>query len=286
MRLVSLALVVAAASPLAPADAALSNFDSSVENWSVITYPDGNNPSTFSSYTSLTWNSTGGNPGGYIRQTDDPDGGDTYFLAPSPFLGNQSSSFARSLSFDLFDVYGNEFVNSSSVILVGNGITLCYVAPNVPATTAGAFSHFTVPLVPAAWTVGATSGSIASPSTLLSVLSNLTELAIRGEYHVGPDDMGLDNVLLGAPLAGDANNDGKINADDFALTDRGFAKHLTGYANGDFNTDGIINARDYLILDSAASLTHFTPAPISLIPEPSLLLSCAAPFLIRRRRRR
>jgi parallel beta-helix repeat protein len=51
-------------------------------------------------------------------------------------------------------------------------------------------------------------------------------------------------------LAGDANWDGRINADDYALIDRGFARHLTGWSNGDFNGDGKVDSKDYLIIDT------------------------------------
>jgi hypothetical protein len=52
-------------------------------------------------------------------------------------------------------------------------------------------------------------------------------------------------------LFGDANLDGKINADDYALIDRGFAKHLTGWTSGDFNYDGVVDQNDYLLIDRA-----------------------------------
>jgi hypothetical protein len=52
-------------------------------------------------------------------------------------------------------------------------------------------------------------------------------------------------------IPGDANLDGRVDADDYALIDRGFAKHLTGWSNGDFNYDGRIDAADYLIIDGA-----------------------------------
>jgi uncharacterized delta-60 repeat protein len=88
---------------------------------------------------------------------------------------------------------------------------------------------------------------------------------------------------------GDANLDSNLNADDFALTDRGFAKHLTGYTNGDFNASGSVTAADYLLLDQSyrAQGNPFSPdfltqresqfGPdyvsqlLTTIPEPSTL---------------
>ncbi|HZZ45048.1 MAG TPA: dockerin type I domain-containing protein [Tepidisphaeraceae bacterium] len=121
--------------------------------------------------------------------------------------------------------------------------------------------------------------------TTLGYLDNGSQLDIKYTYN------------------GDANLDGKVNADDYALLDRGFAKHLTGWSNGDFNYDGIINSADYLLIDRAYALQGNPITPTFLaeresefgeayvqslltsLPEPSLLTACLfAPFLIRRRR--
>jgi hypothetical protein len=52
-------------------------------------------------------------------------------------------------------------------------------------------------------------------------------------------------------LAGDANHDGVIDFDDYALIDLGFNNGLSGFAHGDFNYDGVIDFDDYVILDAA-----------------------------------
>ncbi|HZZ45153.1 MAG TPA: dockerin type I repeat-containing protein [Tepidisphaeraceae bacterium] len=103
-------------------------------------------------------------------------------------------------------------------------------------------------------------------------------------------------------LPGDLNDDGVINSDDFALIDRGFAKHLTGYSNGDLNFDGVVNSQDYLLLDTdylhqaspsaAAQLlsdreSQFGPAYVSSLltslPEPATLTLLTLFPLLRRR---
>jgi hypothetical protein len=50
-------------------------------------------------------------------------------------------------------------------------------------------------------------------------------------------------------LRGDANGDGVIDFDDYAVIDTGFLNGLSGYANGDFNRDGVIDFDDYAIID-------------------------------------
>jgi hypothetical protein len=52
-------------------------------------------------------------------------------------------------------------------------------------------------------------------------------------------------------MAGDASEDGRITMDDYALLDRGLARHLGGWRNGDFNGDNLVDSRDYAILDGA-----------------------------------
>ena len=113
-----------------------------------------------------------------------------------------------------------------------------------------------------------------------------------------------DDLALTRLLPGDANVDGTVNADDFALIDKGFAAHLAGWSNGDFNGDGVVDQNDYLIID-AAFLQHGGADPAALlaeresqfgtayvqellasVPEPASLAACGfalLPLLSRRR---
>ncbi|HZZ42721.1 MAG TPA: dockerin type I domain-containing protein [Tepidisphaeraceae bacterium] len=114
------------------------------------------------------------------------------------------------------------------------------------------------------------------------------------------------SILTKMTYIGDANLDGKINADDYALLDRGFTKHLTTWAYGDFNYDGVINAADYLLIDRDFTLQSGTYAPdaallaqreaqfgdayvqelLASIPEPSLPLMTSALYFITTNQRR
>ncbi|HZZ42600.1 MAG TPA: autotransporter-associated beta strand repeat-containing protein, partial [Tepidisphaeraceae bacterium] len=109
-------------------------------------------------------------------------------------------------------------------------------------------------------------------------------------------------VLVKETLYGDANMDGVVNSDDYALLDRGMAKHLTGWSNGDFNYDGVIDAGDYLLMDESYVYTHGAPSPEMLsdresrfgagyvsalmasVPEPTLLSIAVVMAGVRRRR--
>jgi hypothetical protein len=135
----------------------------------------------------------------------------------------------------------------------------------------------------------------------------------------------IDNSLLGvstwsnlpvSPTAtltkltdyGDANLDGKVNADDYALIDRAYAQHLTSatWSQGDFNYDGVINQNDYLLIDRTYLLqtqgfspgflaqreSQFGPAYVTelliSLPDPSLssiLYPLSSILLLPRRRK-
>lgn len=62
--------------------------------------------------------------------------------------------------------------------------------------------------------------------------------------------------LLTAILPGDANADGRVDADDYFNIDRGYAHRSVGYQNGDFDGSGSINADDFFIIDSDAGKTN------------------------------
>ena len=99
-----------------------------------------------------------------------------------------------------------------------------------------------------------------------------------------------------------------MNADDYTLIDRGFAKGLTGWSNGDFNYDSMINAADYMMIDTSFGILHpsglspsflatreeefgqaYVNQLIAAVPEPAsigLLLGLGTLGMARRRNRR
>lgn len=69
-----------------------------------------------------------------------------------------------------------------------------------------------------------------------------------------------NSIIVKTTYIGDANLDGQIDADDFALIDRGFAKRLGTWSDGDFNYDGVVTSADYFQIDR----TYFQQgAPLS-----------------------
>jgi hypothetical protein len=92
---------------------------------------------------------------------------------------------------------------------------------------------------------------------------------------------------------GDANLDGTVNADDYALLDRSFARSLSDahWQDGDFNYDGTVDQNDYLLIDTtlgqaqafspgflAQRESQFGATYVSIllisVPEPTSPLAC------------
>ena len=103
---------------------------------------------------------------------------------------------------------------------------------------------------------------------------------------------------------GDANGDGLLTADDYALLDRGLAMGLSGWSNGDFDASGVVDVPDYLIIDRALALSHggtldpalladrtarfgttYATDLLASIPEPASLTWLLVPAVVLSRRR-
>ena len=99
------------------------------------------------------------------------------------------------------------------------------------------------------------------------------------------------DTLVMYTYGGDANLDGKIDVNDYAVTSQG----TVNWFNGDFNYDGKINVDDYGIIDSNVPIQG-APFPtassaglngVSAVPEPAslglLFAACGVATLKRRR---
>jgi hypothetical protein len=110
----------------------------------------------------------------------------------------------------------------------------------------------------------------------------------------GGQSVATGDVLVMYTYLGDANLDGAVNADDYALIDT-FSQvaGASGYYRGDFNYDGSINADDYALIDlniqrvgSVAAVGATAPASLVAVPEPAAaMLAIGLIPLLRRRRK-
>jgi hypothetical protein len=141
--------------------------------------------------------STGGNPGGFIRGFDEVVGGVWFWRAPTKFLGDDSAAYGFSLTYDLRMRGSGPISVYSDIILDGAGISLHYDTSPVPSDIP--WTSYSVLLSETAgWKVGSLSGTLATQTQVLAVLSDLTGLRIRGEFISGADNGDLDNVVLNA----------------------------------------------------------------------------------------
>lgn len=85
------------------------------------------------------------------------------------------------------------------------------------------------------------------------------------------------------PLLGDANYDSAVNSLDYNALINGYDNHLTGWSNGDFNQDGVINADDFALF--AKGVAEYD-AGLDSAPEPTeiAMLSLLMCPLFKRRR--
>jgi len=165
----------------------MSNFNADRDGWTALDHQGGPNP---------TYQSSNGNPGGFIQVIDGVAGTATYFNAPAKFLGNQLGSLGSFLRFDLqVSVTANS--STAGVRLIGNNLTLVKLLPALPVV-APSWSTYAIKLnTSEGWRVSSTTGPIATDSQIKLVLSDLTGLAINGEYSTAAlDGGGLDNVIL------------------------------------------------------------------------------------------
>lgn len=151
--------------------AVTSTFDVDADGWHTVTYtsPTGGSGTDYTNspndYGMSLFSPMGGNPGGYVYDTD-PDTGDTFFSAPSKFLGNDLSAYGTNLTYDLADT-GNAYNAAATVVLKGAGLVAVYTSPTLPST---AFTAFSIPLTETGWVSNAYGGAATSQANFKAIL--------------------------------------------------------------------------------------------------------------------
>ncbi|KAB2877779.1 tandem-95 repeat protein [bacterium] len=159
-----------------------SNFNTNDEGWN-----------TFNDVSDSAFLSTGGNPGGFFYAVDAVTGAWWYFNAPSKFLGDLSSTYNKTLRFDMKQKPAGTDNSQPDVILIGNGVQLNYDFPSNPRTN---FTGFGLILNETTGWKKQTTGLAPSQLEMQTVLANVTTLRIRGEFTAGADSAGIDNIIL------------------------------------------------------------------------------------------
>lgn len=166
----------------------MSTFDASSEAW----VPVGD--------VTLTWSSTGGYSGGFLKGNDKATGEWWHYGAPAKFLGQKSAAYGRTLSFQLKQSDDTPQVSTMPHVIMGSDTqSLVFQLSEEPGTD---WKAYTVPMMETAgWRITTVDGEAPTQAEFRSVLANLTKLHIRGEYSETRDTGGLDEVVL--TLSGD-----------------------------------------------------------------------------------
>jgi predicted ribosomally synthesized peptide with SipW-like signal peptide len=175
----------------------ISTFDTDEDGWEIT--GDAQGGSAVPDYESGR-----GNPAPSISATDDVQGGTWYFKAPGKFLTDKSDFYGGTLEYDLLQEFSgspSQF-NNDDIVLSGGGMTLVYdhggTSSHPGGGTSGTWTTYSVTLDETDNWEKSGGGSV-SQSDVQTVLGDLTELRIRGEYRSGSDKGYLDSVELNPP---------------------------------------------------------------------------------------
>lgn len=225
-------LICPAADPL-PDRVAL--FNESVEGW------------TTTPGSTVTWQATGGNPGGCLTGT----GNNTpwHFSSPPDWAGDWRHY--QLLKFDL-SIVNREYPDQAR-----NPIVTIHGANDTVLTWTGFspefnWTYFEVPLIPAAFG--------CDDATFAAVMANVTSIRILGEYTTRNETTGLDNVTLTAqappPLANTLFSTFTNGTEGWRPIDDVTLVHET--APYDFNLGGKLRGNDW-----ADGRNYWFASPIS-----------------------
>lgn len=187
---VTVLLVFVSAGCVGGPETITSTFDEGTEGWTVV-------GDAQSGQVEPNHVAEGGNPGGYLEATDDVTGGVWYWNASRTYLGDKSAYSGGTLSFDLRQSATDSQFDSPDVILGSDDTRLGYDFGNASTHPRTNWTRYEVRLSAEAdgWS-NLENDEDATQEGLESVLSDLNELWIRGEYRTGGDVGGIDNVEL------------------------------------------------------------------------------------------
>ncbi|MEM9981893.1 MAG: laminin B domain-containing protein [Bacteroidota bacterium] len=135
---------------------------------------------------------------GYIFADDDVAGGTWYFSAPQKLLGDLSTYAEGTMSYWMIQesARNNQF-ESRDVIVENNDNVIYYKYENVESFPDTTWTEYTL-RINASDRWFNDENEPASNEEINAVLSNVTNLYIRGEFETGADTGGLDQFVLRA----------------------------------------------------------------------------------------
>ncbi|MEO7991468.1 MAG: FG-GAP-like repeat-containing protein [Chryseolinea sp.] len=170
-----------------------STFNTDADGWNFLNASNVSLPGTFQS--------ANGNPGGYISATyaSNQNGGYQQWFAPVKFKGSQlARSLGMNLSFDLQQSQAGTAASGTGDVRIENGSNVIIFTLPIKPAVAPAWSSYTIKLdETSAWQWSNPGGALASRQQIISILTNITSLEIRGTYSSNASyTSGIDNVIL------------------------------------------------------------------------------------------
>jgi Laminin B (Domain IV)/IPT/TIG domain len=174
----------------------VSNFNTDGEDW-VAEHSGGTVAPT-------SYQSSNGNPGGFMNASPPTTGGSTntsmtwYWLAPLKFLGKADWSYRAVMTFDLQQSVAGTDNSQSDIIIVGPSSKSIHLRFADKPAVSPAWRSYSIALdETAGWRNGSVGGTVALKFQIKEVLSNITAIYIRCKFinAVGYTS-GIDNVAL------------------------------------------------------------------------------------------
>lgn len=163
-----------------------SDFDTSAQGWTA-----GNG------VRDRSWVEAGGDPGGYIRATDNGAEQIWAFSAPPAWLSALSGAYGGSLSWSLktSTLAVPMALPYADVKIGGAGLVLAADAGPPPGLD---WTRYTIDFTPGTWTLGDLQGPLATAAQIAQVMAAAEFLHLRGEFSGWIDTGSLDTVVLSA----------------------------------------------------------------------------------------
>ncbi|MBL8956600.1 MAG: hypothetical protein JNK82_37845 [Myxococcaceae bacterium] len=122
------------------------------------------------------------------------------FKAPQKYVGNAGRAFQKRLTWSTMTEFPtNTLINANDVFLVGRGLAIVVNVPNVASRKTREWAQFSVYLDDRSDWRNVRDGAKVTNDEIESVLRNLTELKLPGEWVDGAETTCIDDVYFGTP---------------------------------------------------------------------------------------
>lgn len=161
------------------------------EGWTAVTEGPGTAPAA-------NWTSLNGNPAGCYKSTDQSSG-TWYYNSSAIYNTDLSAYYGYNLHFDLKQNANTFQTNEPDVMICkADGTRIVYNTSINPGTT---WTSYIVPLSEFGWKYNTLGGAAVSYNDMISFLTNIQVIKIRGDYSsITTETDWFDNVLIAPPM--------------------------------------------------------------------------------------